>query len=57
LSKALQNRAENAILLLGPIGLHIAFQLLYQRSGTVREAVKKAMEVIHQAIQLVLDIE
>lgn len=47
---------DNAILLLGPIGLIIkAFQLLYQKSGTVREGVKKAMEIIHAAIKLVLD--
>jgi len=48
---------QNAILLLGPIGLLIrAFQILYQRSGTVRQAVKLAMDVIHAAIQRVLDL-
>jgi len=48
---------QNAILLLGPIGLLIrAFQILYQRSGTVRTAVKAAMDAIHAAIQRVLDL-
>lgn len=47
---------QNAILLLGPIGLLIrAFQLLYQRSGTVREAVTNAMNAIKRAIDWVLD--
>lgn len=47
---------QNAILLLGPIGLIIrAFQLLYQHSGTVRQAVSAAMDAIAAAIQRVLD--
>ena len=47
---------QNAVLLLGPIGLLIrAFQLLYEKSGTVRAAVKAAMETIKDAIDAVLD--
>jgi len=47
---------QNAVLLLGPIGLLIrAFQLLYEKSGTVRAAVKGAMDAITAAIEAVLD--
>lgn len=54
--EAFQVARQNAILLLGPIGLVIrAFQLLYQHSGTVRQAVSAAMDAIRAAIQLVLD--
>jgi hypothetical protein len=53
---AFQVARQNAVLLLGPIGLIIrAFQLLYQNSGTVRQAVAGAMDAIRKAIQLVLE--
>jgi hypothetical protein len=45
---------QNIVLLLGPMGLLIrAFILLYQHSGTVREAVAGAMHAIEAAINAV----